>query len=297
MGLRQAAAMLLLLLPIAEVRAEDLSATLGSRTRAVVESAFQPALRLQEEAGARLKSWRRVETTNFDVWCRFSAAEAQEVAEACERVRDHLMQTWIGATEHAAWTPRCELVLHPNLASYQQALGPGSERSNGCTSIKLDNGRVALRRVDLRADALSRLVATLPHELTHVVFADVFSTRQIPRWADEGLATLAEATFQRETDPIGRDNFLFRDTIFNARQLLDAQIYPALEFRAAFYGQSASLVRFLVERKGHREFVRFMQSAMVEGYDVALHSVYGINGVSQLDRIWSERVRMIVAAR
>lgn len=298
MHFRRLALLFVALLAIAtNAGAEELSKTLqrGSVARAALESAFEPALQMRTVN--RVGAWRLQETRNFKIWCRFTAAEAQEVGEACEKVRDHLLRTWVGSNQHPNWMPRCELVLHPTQASYTQALGAGSERSNGCTSIKLDAGRVALRRVDLRADALERLVATVPHELTHVVFADLFPTKQIPRWADEGLALLAEATLRRDSDPIGRDALLFRETVFNARQLLDLQAYPSLERRNAFYGQSASLVRFLVERSGHSRFVTFMQSAQDKGYDAALKSIYGIDGVAQLDRLWSERVRLIVASR
>ena len=47
-------------------------------------------------------------------------------------------------------------------------------------------------RTNLRADHPQVLTAILPHEVTHVVLADLFTTQQIPRWADEGMAVLAE---------------------------------------------------------------------------------------------------------
>ena len=45
---------------------------------------------------------------------------------------------------------------------------------------------------NLRADHPQLLTAILPHEVTHVVLADLFTLQQIPRWADEGMAVLAE---------------------------------------------------------------------------------------------------------
>ncbi len=42
------------------------------------------------------------------------------------------------------------------------------------------------------------MTAILPHEVTHVVLADLFTTQQIPRWADEGIAVLAEPNAEQE---------------------------------------------------------------------------------------------------
>ena len=51
---------------------------------------------------------------------------------------------------------------------------------------------VTTRKVLLRADHPQLVEAILPHEVTHVVVADLFTAQQIPRWADEGIAVLAE---------------------------------------------------------------------------------------------------------
>ena len=42
------------------------------------------------------------------------------------------------------------------------------------------------------ADIDRILASGLPHEVTHVILADLFPQQQIPRWADEGMAVLTE---------------------------------------------------------------------------------------------------------
>jgi hypothetical protein len=87
-------------------------------------------------------------------------------------------------------------VLHPTSDSYAREIK--TTQTAGSTLIEFRGDKVALRRVDLRADQTSFLTNALPHELTHVVLADRFAACPIPHWADEGMAILAESDLQRE---------------------------------------------------------------------------------------------------
>jgi hypothetical protein len=43
------------------------------------------------------------------------------------------------------------------------------------------------------------MTSALPHELTHVVLAEKFTRKQIPRWANEGMAILSEPAARQAT--------------------------------------------------------------------------------------------------
>ncbi len=243
-------------------------------------------------------AWVRHETKNFIIWHCGAPAQGPAMGDVCERLRTHLTAQWIGASDAASWTPQCELVFHPQASSYTRFLGAGSEQSAGCTTVKLNGGKVAVRRIDLRADSPQRLASALPHELTHVIVADVFADRQIPRWADEGVAVLAEAANRQEVLANSWQNTISRDGLFSVRELLNVQVYPDVSRRGAFYGQSASLVRFLVAQGTPDQFVRFVRRSFgAGGYDAALKDVYQIDGVAQLETLWVDHVRVLVAAR
>ena len=62
----------------------------------------------------------------------------------------------------------------------------------------MNAGKIISRRVNLRTDHPTLVQAVLPHEITHVILADFFTEQQIPRWADEGLAVLAEPLDEQE---------------------------------------------------------------------------------------------------
>ena len=64
----------------------------------------------------------------------------------------------------------------------------------------------------------------------------------------------------------------------------------------AFYGQSASLTTFLIERDSPERFVEFIEKATMLGYDAALQKCYGIDGVAELDRQWQRHLKLVPTA-
>ena len=156
--------------------------------------ATEPHLTLQRSA-CRCQRCFVAETSNFRIHCCSTADRIKELAISCERLKSHCQATWSGDAS-TAWDAKCEVVVHATMAAYCRTLGPGSERTSGCSTIQLDKGQVLLRRIDLCGTAEGCFTDSLPHELTHVVLADQFTDRRIPQWADEGIAMLAESPVQ-----------------------------------------------------------------------------------------------------
>jgi hypothetical protein len=236
--------------------------------------------------------WEVRETANFRIFSLPGHEGAQRLPEVCEALRNDLQGTWFGTSTGGAWTPKCDVMVQPNTADYRRILGPASAGSSGCTSLDLDAGRVTKRRIDLRGDAEDWMTAALPHELTHVVVADRFSKRQLPRWADEGMAILAEPEFKQNRRAQELEKAIERNVLFTGGELVTTGDYPAAARRDAFYGQSASLVGFLIERDSPEKFLQFVELAMETSYDKALADVYGITSTSQLETMWRPRLRI-----
>ena len=110
----------------------------------------------------------------------------------------------------------------------------------------------------MRADHPQVLTAILPHEVTHVVLADLFTTQQIPRWADEGIAVLAEPRAEQQVRAAELQEPLEAGRIFDLSKLM-AMDYPAAKDWSLYYAQSVSLTRFLVEQGPPEQFVQFVQ--------------------------------------
>lgn len=231
------------------------------------------------------QGWLVQESASFRVFCRTDFRDAKRLPAACEALRRQLQETWLGESG-SDWSPRCDIVLHAGVAGYVRELGPGSQQSSGCATIDIEKGRVVKRRVDLRADADDWMSTSLPHELTHVVLADRFADRQIPRWADEGMAILSEPVTRQAVRRSAMQRALTRAPRYAAGDLLALRDYPAGDRRDMFYGQSASLVAYLIERDSPAEFLEFLQIGQRQGFERALTDVYGIRTTADLDARW-----------
>jgi hypothetical protein len=228
--------------------------------------------------------WHVYKTTSFRVFAT-NEKQAEQIAAACECVRLSLTEKWLGRKADSPWQPCCDVVVHPSQQSFISAVGGGPGQTNGCSSIRIDKGRVLARRIDLRCDNCDPLTAALPHELTHVVLADRFPNQPVPRWADEGIALLADSA----TKQAGHERDL-RTAVSNGTRIPLALLvrmndYPAGQI-AAFYAQSSSVVRLLVDRSTEATFVDFVEYAMKHGYDVALQKEYGLRSIDELERLW-----------
>lgn len=262
----------------------------------VAPTADRAAFVLRRSA-CRCRQCYIIETPNFRVHCCVPAAQIREIANHCERLKSRCQQMGLGAAE-ANWEPRCEVVIHSSVAAYSRTLGPGSERTSGCSTIRLDQGRVTERRIDLRFDANDWQTESLPHELTHVVLADRFPVRRIPAWADEGLAMLAESPEKLQARLHELHGLMRSGRRLGLRELLALEQGPTAEGRAVFYGQSVTFTAMLLERGTPEQLVRFIELGQRDGYDKALRDVYSLESWTDLEANWrnyavSQRLRTL----
>jgi hypothetical protein len=230
--------------------------------------------------------WRVGETASFWVCCYSEELPAAEIAEHCEALHRQLCEKWFAQRRPADWSPKCMVVLHPSQESYLAAVGQDAARTAGSSLVERDANIIAKRRIDLRGDRADYLTAALPHELTHVILADHFSEGSLPRWADEGMAVLADTQAKRDHHARDLQGARARGTTFRVAELLPLKDYPSAERWAAFYGQSLSVVGYLVSRDTPHEFVKFLDAAKLSGYDHALLDCYGIRDMDELERLW-----------
>lgn len=235
--------------------------------------------------------WLIQETANFRVYTLPEIKAARSLPAACEALRTQLLETWFSRAGEN-WSPKCDVVVHAGLSGYVKALGPGSEQSSGCATIEIEPGRVARRRIDLRGDAVDCFDCALPHELTHVIVAERFTRTRIPRWADEGMAILAETRQKQERRRAALQRSLASSRQYSATELTTLSDYPAPGRLEMFYGQSASLVAYLIERESPAKFLEFLELSATAPADLALAKVYGVSNWREIEAAW--RTRMLV---
>jgi hypothetical protein len=242
------------------------------------------------------EGWQVAETVNFRIFHNQSREYAEQAAEVAERTRANMEQKWFGAVSEP-WKPKCDIFLHNTGQDYSRATG--QYNSPGHSTLKIENGHLMVRRIDLHCDDPNLLGAVLPHETTHVVLAGEFSQQLVPRWADEGIAVLTEPRekINRHLDNLGRcrqDNLLIP-----LRDLMQLDDYPRNpRYIGAFYAESVALVEFLSSQRGPQTFTLFLNEGLRYGYEKALKRQYGINSFAELEQQWTQfTLRDRVASR
>jgi hypothetical protein len=237
--------------------------------------------------------WAVAETPNFRVIHNQPVEYAERVARVAEATRLAQSRKWFGAPT-PTWAKRCDVVLHATAADYSQATHTPPS-SPGHSTMENRGEEVVSRRIDLHCDDPNMLVGVLPHETTHVVLSGRFGPRPVPRWADEGMAVLAEPADRIDRHlrnlPMHRDE----QRLFKAADLLRMDNYPSADRVGAFYAQGVSLVDFLCKEKNPQVFARFLREAQQDGYEQALERHFGYRSFGDLDQAW-ERAAFTVAS-
>lgn len=227
---------------------------------------------------------RVAQSQNFVV--RTHSVAAHPVARRCEAELSRLHERWRGATPPVVWKPRCEVIVHGSVESYQQAVGSRGARTSGSSRVQKRRDGTVYRRIDLFGGQGRAALSALSHELTHLVFADCFSERRSPAWIEEGAAVLADHADKRRRHNRDLLYAIESDTLIPLQRLLSHKSSYQGWQRAVFYGQSASLVRFLMNRGDTKQFIKFVEWSVTKGYESALAEVYGIKDVREFERLW-----------
>jgi hypothetical protein len=135
------------------------------------ETRYTEAIEPRAKPAVSRPYWRLYHCANFTLCCPPSF-DGDSALRHCETLRKDLSDKWLGDTA-PDWSSRCYIVVHAGATTYMQAAGAGAEQTTGCSTVKELGGRVLSRRIDLRLDRPEPLTRALPHEMTHVVLADV----------------------------------------------------------------------------------------------------------------------------
>lgn len=213
-------------------------------------------------------------TTNFVVKAP-TAEFARQVGKAAEHYRDEIAMQWTGRTM-PRWTRPCMVTLKV-----------GQIGAGGATTFSFDRGEVFGWRMSIQGSEERILDSVLPHEVSHTVFACYFR-RPLPRWADEGAATLVEhESEQRRQQLLLKQVWNTRRRI-PLRKLLEIREYPKdMQDVMTLYAEGYSLADYLVQRGGRAKFLKFLNQAEKQNWETAIREQYGIQGVASLEKQWN----------
>lgn len=237
---------------------------------------------LDEENG-----WFVAESPNFRLYHQQTEEQAAAVLRAAEQARAAQQRKWFGSVA-PSWTPKCRICFYASAEAYSEATGAPPNPGGGHTDIRAENGRVFDRCIHLHGPRKLVLGGVLPHEVTHAVLAGHFGGERVPRWADEGMAILAETPPRIDLHLRQLPRWRAEERLFDSGELIQMHDYPHPSAIPVFYAQSVSMVDFLFHEKGAKCFLAFVRDGERAGYKTALRRHYGWS-FAELDRHWRQR--------
>jgi hypothetical protein len=234
-------------------------------------------------APPRLGNWKIQTTANFRILFD-DPSLADRVAALAETLRDEQYQKWTGSPPPRKWSPVCDIYLYPNRTTYQKRTGQPDE-CHGFSTIGHEGGKVVSRRLNLHADQDQLIESVLPHELTHIVLADLFLDARPPLWAGEGLAALSESDVDQASRLALLGSAIGSGELFHLSELMADQ-HPAGNHWELYCAQSSSVARFLIDRATPARFIDFLRGCKSSSLESELSRLYGITSLDELERLW-----------
>lgn len=276
---------ILTLIPIASVvHAETARPDAGRQTPPAANKvgADEPIVEIKHDGEE--DSWQIAETVNFRLMHKHPRSLAEALLRTAERTRAIQMHKWFGEVGRD-WTPKCQICLYPSGEAYGEATGAPINPGGGHTDVRAEGSRVISRCIHVHGTQAFLLKGVVPHEVTHAVLAGQLSDGRVPRWADEGMAILAEAQKNIDVHLRYLPRWRADDALFSMRALIEMRDYPEPRELGVFYAQSVSLVDFLTRQKGAERFAAFVRDGERDSYADSLRKHYGWSFV-ELDRHW-----------
>lgn len=213
-------------------------------------------------------------TPNFVVTAP-TAEFAKQVGDLAEQYREQIAIEWTGKTL-PRWYKPCPISVKVG------QLGAG-----GATSFCFDRGEVFGWKMNIQGTEERILDSVLPHEVSHTIFACHFR-RPLPRWADEGAATLVEHESERRRQQMLLDQVIQTSKRIPLKQLLSMKEYPKeMQQVLTLYAEGYSLANFLVQQGGKARYLKFLQDAHDRNWDEAIARHYGLKNTDNLEKEWT----------
>jgi hypothetical protein len=201
---------------------------------------------------------------------------AKQVGQYAEHYRREIAVTWLG-NALPNWSAPCPIQVKVG------QLGAG-----GATTFSFDRGEVSGWKMNVQGSLERVLDSVLPHEVSHTIFACHFR-RPLPRWADEGAATLVEHESERMRQQQLVRQILGSRQRIPLRNLLGMTEYPTnMQDVMTLYAEGYALCDLLVQKGGRSRYLSFLTAAHKQGWERALKSHYGFQSIDALETEWKD---------
>jgi hypothetical protein len=160
-----------------------------------------------------------------------------------------------------------------------------SEFENSGMTLAKDHPAHKFHNIFLASTPDNAAGGMLCHEIVHTVLATRYPhPNRLPPWAEEGIASRYDNEYlrgvrQQEVRSWARTNQFPRLV-----DLLTADDIASIDDTG--YAAAESLVAYLLTRGDKQDLLRFADEGQRSGWDNALPTIYGIDGLGQLQREW-----------
>ena len=217
-------------------------------------------------------------TPNFIVEAP-TAEFAKQVGDAAEIYRKELAIEWTGKPLPGNWKHPCPIKVKV-----------GNIGAGGATTFNFQAGEVYGWKMEIQGTEQRILDSVLPHEINHTIFASHFR-RPLPRWADEGAASLIEHDSERNRLREIHNRVMGTRRKIPLKALLDIKNYPQdKQDVLTLYAEGHSLADFLIQNSSKPKYLQLMATAYDRGWEPALKSLYGYQSIEALEKDWDQWV-------
>lgn len=245
--------------------------------RLVLCVAASLAFLLLSSASASAEPPHVTRTANFVVHAPTDEIAGQ-VGRAAEHFRQVLAVEWLGH-ELPNWYRPC--TIHVRVGQ----IGAG-----GSTTFSFDRGEVSGWRMNVQGSLERVLDSVIPHEVSHTILASYFR-QPLPRWADEGAATLAEHSSEQRIQKERLRRILKTSERIPLQRLLAIREYPQdMQQVLNLYAQGYSLADYLVQQGGKPGYLHFVADALRSDWGAALKKHFGVETIASLEKQWANWV-------
>jgi hypothetical protein len=189
--------------------------------------------------------WKALESNRFRIHYSGSREAVVPLVAFCEETCETLRNRWI-ADRRETWSCKCDVFLYPTPRHFERGARVPAEMW-GVADLEIGHGKVWKRRLHLRSDDPTKLTPVLTHEMTHVILAEHFCRKPIPRWADEGIAVYSEPPKRQQRMLSFLKDEASQKRLLPLKQVTTMRDGPQNERESElFYGQSGAVIEYLV---------------------------------------------------
>lgn len=220
--------------------------------------------------------WQSITEGNITVYYYFGSEEGPRAA--MRATRETLDR--IGALLNTTVTFPIKVWLYQTANDMQPAVASRRSPNSGVRTLG-EVGAADTALVSRDVDFLN----IVRHEIAHIVTGEATKNHiNFPSWINEGISVYAQRQILQDEQQ-AMDLAIRRNTLLPVPSLSSYQ--GAADTVSLFYGQSGSVVKFMIETYGDAKFAAWIQALRTNSLDGATQAAYGMDILS-IENAWRQ---------